>query len=366
MQEGQARGPDVPLPESAGTAAAVSHARIILGLIVAVGFLDVIDFSIVFVALPSIQLGLQISMAESQWVVGAYGLTLAGFLMLSGRAGDVYGQKRLFVGGIGLFTVASLAAGFAPSFLVLVIARGVQGIGAAITSATALAILAATFPEGRARNRAFGIFIATLSAGFAAGSLAGGVLTAAFGWRSILFVNVPIGVAAALLSQKFLAEDHGRSRSQHLDLPGAVTVTSGLLLLVYALTNAAEAGFTALVTTVPLVLSFLILAIFLAIEHRSNAPLMPLGFLRRGTILTANVLALILAASPPAILFILTIFLQDVLGYSALFTALAFLPATLVFFVVGGWGSSWLINRYGMKRVLIVSSAFTKIGRAHV
>src|SRR5881397_1854743 len=168
--------------------------RMTLALVIVAGFLDVVDFSIVQVALPTIRTELVVSLTESQWIVGAYGLTLAGFLMLSGRAGDVYGQKRLFLAGISLFTVASFVAGLSPSFLPLVIARGFQGIGAAITAATALAILAATFPEGRARNRALGVFVAALSAGFAAGSLLGGVLTAAFGWRSVLFVNVPVGI----------------------------------------------------------------------------------------------------------------------------------------------------------------------------
>src|SRR6266852_1043937 len=154
-----------------------SHARMVLPLIIIAGFLDVIDFSIVQVALPTIRTELVVSLTESQWIIGAYGLTLAGFLMLSGRAGDVYGQKKLFVFGIILFTIASLAGGLAPSLVPLVIARGVQGVGAAISTVTAFAILIATFPEGRERNKALSIFIAVLSAGFAAGSIAGGFLT---------------------------------------------------------------------------------------------------------------------------------------------------------------------------------------------
>src|SRR5881397_2319398 len=176
-----------------------SRTRMTLALIIIAGFLDVIDFSIVQVALPTIRTELVVSLTESQWIVGAYGLTLAGFLMLSGRAGDVYGQKKLFVFGIVLFTISSLAAGLSPTLLSLVVARGVQGIGAAISTVTAFAILVATFPEGRERNGALGIFISVLSAG----SILGGVLTAAFGWRSILFVNVPIGAVGAALSQKF-------------------------------------------------------------------------------------------------------------------------------------------------------------------
>src|SRR5438034_1587581 len=205
--------------------------RLILALIITAGFLDVIDFSIVQVALPTIQTELVISLAESQWIIGAYGLTLAGFLLLSGRAGDIYGQKKLFVFGIVLFTVASLTGGLAPSLLALVISRAVQGIGAAISSVTALSIFVALFPEGKARNRALGVFIAVLSAGFAAGSISGGVLTMGLGWRSVMFVNVPIGTGVAVLSRRFLPEASGRAAIRHLALAGALTVTSGLLLL---------------------------------------------------------------------------------------------------------------------------------------
>src|SRR2546421_1048548 len=328
-----------------------SRTRLILGLIIAAGFLDVIDFSIVQVALPTIQTELVISLAESQWIIGAYGLTLAGFLLLSGRAGDIYGQKKLFVFGIVLFTVASFTGGLAPSLLSLIVSRAIQGVGAAISTATAFAILVTTFPEGRERNRALGIFVAVLSAGFAAGSISGGVLTASFGWRSVLFVNVPIGTVAAILSQKFMASNPGRAADKHLDLPGALSVTSGLLLLVDSLTNAATDGFASLYTIVPLAVSIIVLAGFIVIEYRSTSPLMPLGFLRRGTVFTANVLALILTSSAGGVIFLLTIYLQRVSGYSQLAAGLEFVPPALIFFFVGGWGSSWLVNRIGLKLV---------------
>src|SRR2546425_4219008 len=264
--------------------------------------------------------------------------------MVSARAGAVYGQKRLSTFGIVLFTVSSLSAGLAPCFVPLVVPGAIQGIAPAMTTATALAILAATFPEGKERNRAFGVLVSILSAGFAAGSIAGGILTAAFGWRSVLFVNVPIGTAAAILTQRFIAPNGGRSTERSLDIPGAVSVTIGLILLVYAFTNAANEGLFTLQTAVPLALSAVVLAGFLAIEQRAKAPLMPLAFLRRGSILTANVLGLILAASAGGGSFILTIYLQQILGYSALSAGLGFLPAALMFFFVGGWGSSWLVN----------------------
>jgi len=339
-----------------------SRNRLILGLIVAAVFLDVIDFSIVQVALPTIQRELVVSLTESQWIIGAYGLTLAGFLLLSGRAGDIYGQKRLFVSGILLFTAASFSGGLAPSLISLIISRAIQGIGAAITTVTAFAILIATFPEGPERNRALGILVSVLSAGFAAGSTAGGVITASLGWRYVLFVNVPIGIGVAILSQKLLINSPGRAASKHLDLPGALSVTSGLILLVYALTNAATEGFTSLYTILPLVLSAIVLAGFVAIEYRSEFPLMPLSFLRRGSVLTANVLALIMTASAGGVVFLLTIYLQRVAGYSQLDAGLEFVPPALIFFFVGGWGSSWLVNRIGLRRVLIVSMGLITLG----
>src|SRR2546426_1084189 len=344
--------------------AVASHGRLILAVIIAAAFLDVVDFSVVQVALPTIQREFLAPLAESEWVTGVYGLTLAGFLMVSGRAGDVYGQKRLFIFGIVLFTLSSLSAGLAPSLLSLVVSRAIQGIAAAMTTATALAILAATFPEGRERNRAFGVLVSILSAGFAAGSIAGGVLTAAFGWRSVMFVNVPIGAVATILAQRFISRNGGvRATSRRLDIPGAITVTAGLILLVYAFTIAATDGLFTIQAALPLGLSALTLAAFLAIEYRSKAPLMPLAFVRRRTTLTANVLSLVVSSSAGALI-VLTVYLQQVLSYSPLDAGLAFLPAAAIFFFVGGWGSSWLMNRLGLKRVLVISTTFVTLGLA--
>src|SRR5256712_3335285 len=177
---------------------------------------------------------------------------MAGFLLLSGRAGDIYGQKKLFISGIVLFTIASMTGGFATSLLFLVVSRAIQGIGAAISTVTAFAIFIGLFPEGNERNRALGIFVAVLSAGFAAGTVAGGILTVTFGWRSVMFVNAPIGVVAILLCQKFLPDTKAWIRTAHLDVPGALTVTSGTILLVYAMTNAAVIGFASPWTLIPL------------------------------------------------------------------------------------------------------------------
>jgi MFS family permease len=287
---------------------------------------------------------------------------LAGFLLLSGRAGDIYGQKKLFVIGVSLFSVASLAGGLAPSLLSLVISRAIQGVAAAISTVTALAIFAQIFPEGNARNRALGFFVAVLSAGFAAGSLTGGVLTATFGWRSVMFVNVPIGIVTAALSVKYLPQTGGFVKVKHLDLWGGLSATGGILLFVYALTNAATDGLGSVATLLPLGLAVLVLVGFLAIESRSKAPLVPLMFLRRGVFLAANIIAPIVAAASGGLGFLITIYMQQVLGYSALSTGLAFLPSALVFLVVGGWGSSWFVSHLGVKRVLLLSLSLIIVG----
>ena len=363
MEDGDQNQTLVPPSNTPSPAQTFTHTRLTFALIIAAVFLDVVDFSIIQVALPSIRTQFIVSLADSQWIVGAYGITMAGFLLLSGRAGDIYGQKKLFISGIVLFTVASMTGGFAPSLLFLVVSRAIQGIGAAISTVTAFAIFIGLFPEGNERNRALGIFVAVLSAGFAAGSVAGGILTVTFGWRSVMFINVPIGIVAAVLSQRYLPNAAAKLLNGHLDLPGALTVTGGLLPLVYGLTNAAN-SFTSLETIIPLALSIVALAAFVAIESASKAPLMPLSFLRRGTVLTANLLSLILGATVAGLSFILTIYLQQVLGYSAELAGAGFLPGAVIFFIVGGWGASRLVNRFGIRRVLVASAALIAAGSA--
>jgi MFS family permease len=206
--------------------------------------------------------------------------------------------------------------------------------------------------------------VAVLSAGFAAGSILGGVLTAAFGWRSVMFVNVPIGAVTALLSLRFLPGSHGRVSNGRLDLIGSLSATLGTIVLVYALTNAASEGFFSSQTLVPLGFSILILAVFLIVESRSKHPLMPIGFLRRGMVFAANVLGLIIASASGGLGFVLTVYMQQILGYSALSAGLAFLPAAIIFLVVGGWGTSWFVGRLGIKRVLLLSLALVTIGNA--
>jgi MFS family permease len=342
----------------------VSHARLTFALIIVAFFMDTIDASIVQVALPTIRNAFGASIADSQWAFGAYAITLAGFTMLMGRAGDVYGQKKIFIAGLAVFVVASFSGGLAPSLLSLVISRLIQGIGAAMTTVTAFAILIELYPEGPQRNKALGYITAVLSGGFAAGAVAGGVLTTFLGWRSVMFVNVPIGIVTALLCARYLPGGKGWLQNQHLDIPGALTVTSGMILLVYGLTNAANPtlGFGSAWTIAPLLVSAGVLGAFLLVESRSKGPLMPLGFIRRGSVLTANALALVLTSIIGGVGIIITYYYQYVLGYSPLYAALFVLPPALILFFVGGWGASRFVNRFGARRSLIFSFALLAIG----
>jgi len=344
----------------------VARVGLIFALVIVAYFLDVIDFSIVQVALPSITATFHSALADTQWVISAYALTIAGFLLLMGRAGDIYGQKKIFVAGLVLFTIASFSGGIAPSLLVLVIFRAIQGIGAAMTTVTAFAIFIALFPEGTERNRAFGILIAVLSGGFAAGSVAGGVLTTFLGWRSVMFVNVPIGIGAAIACQRILPGLESKRTDYHLDVAGALTVTTGTSLVVYGLTNGATPGigFTSLETIIPLVISAMVLVAFLAIESKSKSPLLPLGFLRRGSVLTGNALALVFTSIIGGVSVIMTYYLQNVLGYSPLYAGLGILPAALIFLIVGGWGAPKVVDRFGVRRVLIASAIMVSAGVA--
>lgn len=339
------------------------HSVLVFALVLAVSFMDIVDFGILQVAIPTIRTQLMVSLADSQWVIGAYGITAASFLMLTGRAGDIYGQKRIFVAGTVLFTLSSLAAGLSPSFLLLVAFRLLQGIGAAMSTVTAFAIFIGLFPEGKERNKYYGILLATLSAGFATGSVAGGALTVLFGWRSVLFVNVPIGVGAILLAQRLLTNEGGSVNDRRLDIPGSMAVTSGLILFVFALTNAANDTFASLLTLVPLVLSFAVLGVFLVIEYRSDSPLLPLWFLRRGSVLDANILCLLFALTA-AVPFLLTIYLQTILGYSAFYSGIGILPVAVTFFVMGGWAAAKILNRIGPRRTMLAASLFLALGSA--
>jgi len=340
----------------------VPHIHLIFLLVIAAFFMDVIDASIVTVALPSIRTEFAASIPDSQWIYGAYAITVAGFLLLMGRAGDIYGQKKIFVAGLVIFSIASFTGGIAPSLLSLVVSRAVQGIGAAMTTVTAFAIFIRIFSEGPERNKALGYLVAVLSGGFAAGAVAGGALTTFLGWRWVMFINVPIGIVTVLLCLRYLPGGGGWLKNQPLDVPGALTVTSGTILLIYGLTNAAALGFASGWSFVPLILSALVLAAFVFIESGSKAPLMPLDFIRRGSVLTANTLALVLTSIVGGVGFIVPVYFQNVLGYSAVYSGLLTLPPALIFFIVGGWVAPRLVNMFGAKRTLLVSSALISVG----
>jgi EmrB/QacA subfamily drug resistance transporter len=324
----------------------------------------VVDFTIVQVALPSIGREFGVSVNGLQWIVTAYGLTLAGFLMLSGRVGDIYGKKKLFIIGILLFSLASLIGGLAPSEIVLILARAVQGLGAAMASAAGLSILVAAFPEGKERNRALSVFAAASGSGFAAGMILGGVITATLGWRWVFDVNVPIGVIVSLLSTKYISSSTERlnyGNRHHLDILGAVSITAGLMLLVYSLSIAQNIGIGSLQTLELLLLSAVVLAAFLLIEYRSKAPLMPLGFLKRSSIFGANAIGLLQFAAFAGMVFILTNYLQQVRDYSALSAGLVFLPGGIVAVLVSGFLSARLVNRFGVKPIIISGMALQTI-----
>jgi EmrB/QacA subfamily drug resistance transporter len=332
-----------------------SRRSLVLALVILAQFTVVIDFTIVQVALPSIGRELGVSINGLQWIVTGYSLTWAGFLMLSGRMGDIYGHKTLFIIGVLLFSLASLTGGLAHSEIVLIVARVLQGLGAAMSSATGLSILVATFPEGKERNRVLGVIAAASGSGFAAGMILGGVITTTFGWRWVFDINVPIGLVVSLLSIKYISSTTYRRACEHkhFDIFGAVSVTTGLMLLVYSLNVAQNIGIGSLLTLELLLSSSVVLAVFLLIEYRSKAPLVPLGFLRRGSIFGANAVGLLQVAASVGMIFILTNYFQHILGYSALYAGLAFVPIGVVFLIVSGFLSARLVNRFGVKPILI-------------
>ena len=340
-----------------------SKRGLVLALLSLAQFMVIVDFMIVQVALPSIGKEFGVSINGLQWTITAYGLTLAGFLMLSGRLGDIYGHKKLFIIGVILFSLASLLGGVSPSDTVLILARAAQGLGAAMASAAGLSILVTVFAEGRERNRALSIFAAVTGLGSASGMILGGVITATMGWRAVFEINVPIGLALSLLTIRYISlTARGDRETKHLDILGAVSVTTGLMLLVYSLNLAQNIGFRSLQTLEILLSSILALTAFILIEHRSKMPIMPLGFLRRGSIFEANALALLQMGAFVAMTFILTNYFQQVLGYSALSTGIAFLPMSIVFLIFSGFLSARLVNRFGVKPILILGMVLQTIG----
>ena len=334
---------------------------IALGLLSLAQFVVVLDASIVNVALPSIGRALDFSQSNLAWVVNAYVLTFGGFLLLGGRMADLLGRRRVFMGGLILFALASLAGGFAETEGQLIAARAVQGLGAAILSPAALSIVTTMFRDGAERNKALGVWGAVAGSGGAAGVLLGGVLTDTLGWEWVLWVNVPIGIGAAAVTPALIAESRSTSQTRHFDAWGAITVTAGLSILVYALVDATDVGWGSAQTIGLLALSAALLAAFVAIELRSSAPLVPFRIFRLRTLTGANVVGLLVGASLFSMFFFISLYMQQVLGFSAIKSGFSYLPLALTIIVSAGIASQ-LVTRIGFKPVLITGMAFVAAG----
>jgi EmrB/QacA subfamily drug resistance transporter len=330
-------------------------------LVGAAFFMTVLDVSIVNVALPTIQTKLKFSDTNLQWVITAYAITYGGLLLLGGRTADLLGRRRVFLGGLALFTVASLLCGFAQSDSMLIVVRGIQGAGAAIVAPAALSIVGVTFQEGAERNKALGIFGAIAGGGAAAGVLLGGILTSYLGWEWIFWVNVPVGVIVFLLAPRYVRESRLETDHRSFDPLGAVTITASLMLLVYAISEAPSKGWGS-ATTIGCLIGFGVLLIaFVVIESRAKQPLMRLGIFRVGTVAGANVVGFLLGASLFSMFFLLTLYMQQVLGYSAIKAGLAFL-ATAGTAVVAAGAAQALVNRVGVRWVMATGMALMAAG----
>ena len=332
-----------------------------LVLLAAAQFVVVLDASIVNVALPSIGTALDFSQDDLSWVINAYTLTFGGFLLLGGRMADLLGRRRMFILGLILFAAASLAGGFAQNDVWLIAARAVQGLGAALLSPAALSLVTELFEEGAERNKAMGVWGAVAGSGGAAGVLLGGMLTEWAGWEWVLFVNVPIGLAAAAIAPRLLPESRNEG-ARHFDFAGAVTVTLGLSLLVYSLVNANDAGWSSATTLGLLAIAVALIGAFVFIERRTKAPLVPFpGIFRLRTISGINVTALLIAMALFSMFFFISLYMQQVLGFDALEAGLAYLPLAIGIIISAGIASQ-LVTRFGVKPVLISGLLLTAVG----
>jgi len=340
------------------------HLGVALLVIATAQLMVVLDATIVAVALAHIQTALHFSGSGVEWVVNAYTLTLGGLLLLGGRAGDLLGRRRMFVAGLLLFSAASLAGGFATSAAWLLAARAVQGAGGAIVAPSALALIATTFPEGPRRSRAMGVYSAMGVAGTVVGLIAGGVLVTYATWRWVLFVNVPIGIAAALAALAVLPAAPRRIGGR-FDLPGAITGTAGVTALVYGLTNVTSSSGTsnwgAPHVVAALTAGAVLLAAFAVIETRSPHALLPVRLLRSRDRLGANLIVLGIGTAIYGMFIFLSLFVQDVWGYSALKTGVLFLPVT-VMMLVGSLGAATLVPRVGARPLLLAGAATAAAG----
>ena len=349
------------MPRTSDSATPDSRRWIALAVLVVAQFMVVLDVAIVNVALPTIKTDLHFSQESLQWVITAYSILFGGVLLLGGRIADLLGRRRLFMLGLGLFTVSSLLDGLAWSAGSLIAFRSLQGLGAALLAPAALSILTTTFREGRERNLALGIWGAASGSGGAAGVLLGGALTGALSWSWIFFINVPVGALVLAVSPWLLRESRAQLGHRHFDAAGAVSITGGLMLLVYALTHAAQHGWATTETVGLLAASVALVLAFLVVELRSPAPLLPLRIFRLRTLSASNLTALLLGAAVFSQFFVLTLYMQQVLHYSPLRTGAAYLAFTLT--IIGFSGlSQAVVTRIGIRNVLPVGMALAATG----
>ena len=324
-------------------------------------FLVVLDVSVVNVAMPSIRGDLGLSVTGLQWVVNAYALTFAGFLLLGGRAADLIGRKLIFLIGLGLFTVASLAGGLAQEPWQLIAARAVQGLGAAVLSPATLTILTTSFPPGEQRTRAIGTWTAVGAGGGAAGGLIGGILTDYLSWRWVLLVNVPIGALVLLVAALRLAESRSEAPRRKLDLPGAVLVTAGVAALAYGIVQSGEYGWSSARGLLPLLGGLALLAGFLVVEARTPEPLMPLALFRVRSVSAGNAVMMVCGAAMFSMWYFMSLYMQNVLGYSALRAGFGFLPFT-VSIIIGSKLAPRLMTRFDARTLAFAGALLEAVG----
>ena len=331
-----------------------------LAVILVAQLMVMLDMSIVNVALPQIQTALDFSPANLSWVLNAYSLAFGGLLLLGARVGDLIGRRRSFLSGMALFTLASFVGGIAGSAGVLLAARTAQGVGGALIAPAVLALLTSRFPEGRERTRALGLYTAVSIGGAAVGLVAGGMLTEWASWRWVMFVNVPIGIAVMYAGRLFLDET-ARQRG-HFDLAGAITSTLGMTSLVYGFVHAAAHGWTNTETLGSFALGAALLATFIAVESRAEAPITPLVLFADRSRAGAYLARMLLIAGMTGMFFFLTQFMQDVLGYSSLATGFGFLPVTISLFAASQASARVLVERFGERSVMIAGTALSTLG----
>lgn len=336
----------------------------ILFLVCLAQFMVVLDLAIVNVALPSIQLDLNMRQSAVQWIVIAYGLTLGGFLLLGGRLGDLLGRRKILLVGLVLFSSASLLAGLAGSAHVLIAARGLQGFGAALMAPSALSILAVTFTEGAERNRSLGIFGAVGGTSASIGVITSGLLTDGPGWRWIFFINIPIGIALIFLAYRYLPRDAAHDGVRHYDALGAASITGSLVLFIYGLNRGVDHGWSSTSTLALFVAAIALLLAFIRVESRASSPLVPFAALRNRIMVTADLAAFLVLGGLFSFFFLGTLLMQEELGYSPTRTGLAWLATSVPAFIFAGVTGAKLVNRVGVRKLLMVGPLLLAVAAA--